>query len=286
MPAKLDVMENFSTFHSNTTALPAEITLHIIEYVSAGTQLLPMGGGLGSYRAYHPVASVSRALRKLHLAQLYPIARVRCNLSEALEFSDLRTLASFLREGPGQHSTFLRGVRYISISYADDHAVDSWRTTTDYAYEAFELLYENWHLMSVCWLQFRLRHRRAVLSVDDPGIWSLLKIRGLARLDIRGPHGCIASKVRAHLKSRTHSKKNLFPWHPLGIENPGPSGWTDRVKRGGVPDWQAQFEWLEARYRYMHDRETVAARRERQRAGYHKRRRRWPMLSKRKKKRL
>jgi hypothetical protein len=285
MPGNLNAMESFSTLHSLTTALPAEITLQIIKYVSAGTQLDLMGGGLGSHRVYHPIASVSRALRRLYLSQPYSTAPVRYNIGEVLHFNDLQTLASFFREGPGQHAALLLVVRYISVSYVDDHAASWWRTATDYAYEAFELLYRNWHLMSVSWLRLHLPHGRAVVSVDDPGIWSLLKIRALARLDILGPRGCIAPDVRAHLKSRTR-KKNLFPWRPLGVENPGPSDWENRVKYGGIPDWRAQFEWLGARYEYKHDRETVAARRAKQRAGYHKRRRRWPMLSKRRRKRL
>jgi hypothetical protein len=77
--------------------------------------------------------------------------------------------------------------------------------TTDYAYEAFELLYRNWHLMSVSWPRVRLLPSRVVL---------------------------------------------------------GPSYWADGVKYGGIPDWRAQFEWLEARYRYKYDRETVAQRQE------------------------
>jgi hypothetical protein len=161
MSVILDTVERFSTFHSNTTALPAEITLHIIKYASAD-QLLPMGGGVSTHRAYHPVASVSRALRTLYFEQPYTTAAegrapaVRCNIGGAVHFDDLRTLASFFREGPGRHAALLLRVRCISVSYLDDHAVNQWRTTTDYAYEAFELLYNHWHLMSVSWLRLHL----------------------------------------------------------------------------------------------------------------------------------
>ena len=51
--------QRFSTFHSNTAAIPAEITSQIIGYAIADTQLLPMGGGVGMRRAHHPVASIS-----------------------------------------------------------------------------------------------------------------------------------------------------------------------------------------------------------------------------------
>ena len=130
--------------------------------------------------------------------------------------------------------------------------------------------------MQVSWLQLCLPRWEAIASIEDPGIWSLFKIRGLPHLTISGPHRCIAPKVRACLKARTHKKK-LFPWQPLGIENPGPNNWAALVPhRHDRPPWRQQFEWLDARYKYLHDRETVAARRVTQRIAYHKRRRRWP----------
>jgi hypothetical protein len=66
------------------------------------------------------------------------------------------------------------------------------------------------------------------------------------------------------------------------VENPGPNNWISRLKHQEVlPYWQQQYEWLDARYKYLHDRETVAARCAKHRLAYYKRRRRWPMLSKR-----
>jgi hypothetical protein len=139
----------------------------------------------------------------------------------ATYFNDLRTLAAFFQEGPGQDIALLHQVRFLSISYIDDHAATDWRRrTTDYAYEAFEILYISWHLMQVSWLQLCLPRWEAISSIDDPGMWSLLKIRGLPHFTISGPHRCIAPKVRAWLKARTH-KKSLLPWQPLGVENPG-----------------------------------------------------------------
>jgi hypothetical protein len=203
-------------------------------------------------------------------------APIRLNIGEALSFNDLQTLAAFFREGPGQDVAVLRNIRSLSISYLDDHAATDWRRrTTDYAYEAFELLYASWHLMQVSWLQLCLPCWGAVSSVDDPGIWSLLKIRGLPHLTISGPRRCIAPTVRAWLKARTRRKK-LFPWQPLGVENPGPNNRTAFLThRDDQPPWQQQYEWLNARYKYLHDRETIAARRITQQIAYHKRRRRW-----------
>ena len=72
------------------------------------------------------------------------------NISDALYSNNLRTLATFFREGPGQDIAVLRNIRSLSISYLDDNAAIDWRRrTTSYAYEAFELVYASWHLMQV-----------------------------------------------------------------------------------------------------------------------------------------
>jgi hypothetical protein len=73
MSALFPTTTSFSTFHSRTAAIPAEITSHIIEYVIADAQLLPMGGGVGIRRAHHPLASTSRALRTNYLSHPYPV---------------------------------------------------------------------------------------------------------------------------------------------------------------------------------------------------------------------
>jgi hypothetical protein len=146
---------SFSTFYSNTTAIPAEITSQIIEYVITDTQLLPIGGGVGIRRAHHPVASISGALRMIYLSLLYPTTAkhkattlIHLNIGEALYFNNLQTLAAFFREGPSRDSALLPKVRFLSISYLNDHATTySWRRTTDYTYKAFKLLYTSWHLI-------------------------------------------------------------------------------------------------------------------------------------------
>ena len=200
--------------------------------------------------------------------------KLKLKLGETLEFNDLRSLATFFENGPGRNA--------LSISYIDDHTAIGWgRWTIDYAYEAFEHLHRNWDLMRISWLRLCLPYSQAISSVDDPGVWSLLKIRNLQHLTILGPHGCIASNVRKRLRAQTRKKK-LFPWRPLGLENAGGKDW---IHRQGQTTRQAQYEWLESRYKYLHHRGVVNQRREKQRAAYHKRRRRWPMLSRRRKRR-
>lgn len=267
---------NFHTFHSNTTAVPAEITTQILNYVIDDAQPLPLGGGVTTHRAHHPVASVSQSLRSIYLDHPYPISvednattSVRLRIGEALEFSDLITLAAFFQGGPD--ITTLRKVRFLSISYLDDYTATGWgQRTIEYAYEAFESLYKHWDLMHISWLQLCLPYSHAISSVDDPGVWSLLKIHKLPHLTILGPYGCIAPQVRKLLKACTRRKKFLSR-RPIGVENPG------------AGDVLQQYEDFDNRYKYLHDRETVTSRRIKQRVAYHKRRRRFPMLSKRRK---
>ncbi|KFY03928.1 hypothetical protein V490_00044, partial [Pseudogymnoascus sp. VKM F-3557] len=245
---------SFSNFHGYKIEVPTEIAAHIIQYVIAGAQQLSLGGSTTVRRTHHPVASVSRILRSIYLNHPYPTiakdretARVNINIGEALEFSDLKTFAAFFQEGPGRYAANIHKVRFLSISYVDDDTVrDRWRQTRDYAYEAFELLFTNWSLMRISELQLCLLDFNAISSVDDPGIWSLLKVRDLAHLTILGPRRCIVPTVRKWLKARTHRKK-LFPWVALGVENPGPNNWINRLKHQEVlPYWQQQYEWLDA----------------------------------------
>lgn len=208
----------FHTFHSNTTAIPAEITTQILNYIVADAQPLPLGGGVATHSTHHPITSVSQTFRSIYLDHPYLTSTegrattpVKLRIGEALEFSDLRTLAAFFEDGPSRDVIALQTIRFLSISYLDDYAATSWgRWTTRYAYEAFERLYRHWDLIRISWLRLYLPYAQAISSVDDPGVWSLLKIRNLRHLTILGPHGCIASNVRRCLKARTHKKK-LFP---------------------------------------------------------------------------
>jgi hypothetical protein len=98
----------FSTFHSNTTALPTEITAQILSYVVANAQLQPLGGGVTTHSTHHPIASVSQTFRSIYLDHPYSpstngraTAPVKLKIGETLEFSDLRSLAAFFEDGPG-----------------------------------------------------------------------------------------------------------------------------------------------------------------------------------------
>jgi hypothetical protein len=208
MAALPATIQTFSTFHSSTTALPAEISLGIISHASPNMLVLPMGGGVGMRRAHHPIASVSRVLRQLYLSQPYParederaMAPVRCSIGNALHFDDLQTVASFFQ------GYSLRRVVCIVIAYLDDQSVGWWPGTKDYAYEA--LSFSTSTSTSCRCLGFGFTFpaltRYPLWMIRGCG-WSLLKIRNLARFDILGPHRCIAPNVREYLKGRAQQK--------------------------------------------------------------------------------
>ncbi|KAL5320209.1 hypothetical protein ACEPPN_011010 [Leptodophora sp. 'Broadleaf-Isolate-01'] len=283
--AGLPTPSSFDTFHGYTTTIPTELTIQILGYIMSDARPSPLGGGVRTRAVHHPVASVSRAFLSIYLNHSYSTSTkgrettpIKLRISEALEFCDLRTLAAFFEDGPGRDARILQHVQFLSISYIDDHTATGWgQWTTDYAYEAFEHLYKHWGSMRISWLRICLPSPPAISSVDDRGIWSLLKIRNLPHLTILGPCGCITPEVRKNLRARTH-KKNLFPWRPLCLENVGRRAWT------GEMTWQEHYRLLDSRYKYLHDRETVTERRKMQRDTYHKRRNRYPMLSNRRRK--
>jgi len=120
---------------------------------------MPFGGGINAHRAHHPVATVSRTLRSFYLDFPYsPITNsrstppVKLRIGEALEFTDLRTLAAFFENGPGQDAKVLHNVRFLSISHLDDNTVTDWRRTVSYVHEAFECLFDKWSMMRILWL--------------------------------------------------------------------------------------------------------------------------------------
>lgn len=123
--------------------------------------------------------------------------------------------------------------------------------------------------MQIFWLRLCLPYSHAIPFVDDPGVWSLSKIHNLPYLTVLGLYGCIAPQARKLLKACTRRKKFLSR-RLLGVENLG----ARDVRL-------LQYEELDNRYKYLHGRQTVTARRIKQRAAYHKRRRRFPMLSRR-----
>jgi len=71
----------------------------------------------------------------------------------------------------------------------------------------------------ISWLQLCLP-TRAITTVDDPGIWSLLNIRSLRHLTILGPRGCIAPDVLRCLMARTR-RETLVTWQYIGLESVG-----------------------------------------------------------------
>jgi hypothetical protein len=225
----------FSSFHIVNTQLPSEIVYLIIQYAESDTPLpnYPM-------IYYPPIAYVSRALRDAYLNYLNyqscvdfgigkrPVPRI----GEALSFPDLQTFARFFTNSPGRPGQFLAHVTYIRIIYRDDWAVPPWEYDVRYAYEAFELLVANFGRMRLQRLQIHIRSYiksyAQPFGIDAPGVWSLLKIRGLQELILTSRHGEICPAVRRALQKRLRWPKSR-PWKPIGLEDPGPGDWRIHV---------------------------------------------------------
>lgn len=275
----------FHTFHSSTTSVPTEVTEQIIHFAIADTPLIPLGGGVTAHHTHPSTASVSRIFRTIYLNLSYTPAvngravasPVKLRIGQALDFKDLRTLAAYFENGPGRNALSLRNIRFLSVSYLNDHSGLQWRRTFEYAYEAFECLLSDWTSMDISWLHLCLSPR-AISSINDPGMWTLSKIRNLRHFTILGPYGCIAPDLWKYLNTRTCAK-TLFPWRQSRVGNIEEE-WKIGHIAGG---WQKQYESLDARYKFLHHRPTVIERREKQREAYRKRRNRYPLLFRRRK---
>ncbi|KAG4427832.1 hypothetical protein IFR05_016684 [Cadophora sp. M221] len=248
----------FTSFHTRTTQEPLEITSRIIYYAGPYASLLGYPGA-----RHASVACVSSAFREAYLGQKsgfdfngkrpVPYGRIqkrdqqfcrrpldtRPTIREALNFTDLQTLVRFFTDGPGRRDsqaiTFgqcLADITYIRIVYRDDWAVPNWEYNVRYAYEAFELLVANFDRMRLRRLQIHVTSYTPSFNVDSPGVWSLLKIRGLQTAILTSRPGEICPAVRRALKERL-CWPGSEPWRPIGLENPGPDDWLAHVGRLG-----------------------------------------------------
>ena len=264
----------FSSFHTGTTQLPPELTQMIIQNAESGTVLLGQPGV-----SHPPVAYVSKTLRTAYLRQKssfdfglgrQPLLGGPACIGETLNFPDLKALAKFFTSGPGRRDKksirgkYLAHITFIRIVYQDDWSMPSWESTAYYAYEAFELLVANLDRMHLRRLQICVQSYPR-FYIDAPGVWKLLLIRELETVILTSRRGEIDPVVRKALKTRL-----CWPatrqWRPIGLENPGPGDWTARVSRDGPgEEWERQYQWLDKRYKTLHDRRTVEARLKQQR---------------------
>ena len=174
----------FHTFHSITNAVPTEITTQILSYVIADAQPSLLGGSITAHTTHHPIASVSQTLRAVYLdspistsTRERPATLFRLRIGEALRFGDLKTLAAFFQRGPGQNAQTLRKIRCLSVYCLDDHSPMHW----------WPSLYNH-----CAWLQLCCPYHRKISSIDEPELWSLLKIRKLLHW---GHESCIAKSI-------------------------------------------------------------------------------------------
>jgi hypothetical protein len=277
---------SFPTFHTSTTALPAEVTARILRYADPATSLLGHPDA-----SYPPLAQVSYAFRRIYLGQRSrfdfgtgplplpfgtvsrssPVCRPRDTrpiIGETLNFPDLQSLARFFSHGPGRPNQSLSHIKFIRVVYQDSWAALRGSSgSRQYAYEAFQALASNLPRMHLQRLQLLLP-TYASFSVDSPGIWNLLKVRGLQAFILTAPAGTVRPAIRRALQLRL-CWSITRSWRPTGLENPGPGDWRRRVQYDvGDDRHQKEWEWLDQRYRALHDRPTVEARIKKRRRSY------------------
>lgn len=205
-------------FHSNTTFLPAKTTACIlITWLQMLNHLysevaLPEDENITRQHLYQPFSVRFISTNPFHYPRKEEQFRLsKSNIGGALKFSELKSLAAFFQHGVSRLPTPSYRIRFHSVSYIEDDTVTGWRRehTGVCANEAFEALDHNWGQMEICWLQLRFPSYRANSSVDDSGIWSLSKIRGLA---ISQSHARMhASNLKSkNIWRRKHIRKGSF----------------------------------------------------------------------------
>lgn len=145
-------------------------------------------------------------------------------IEETLSFPDLKTMAEYFASANSGYQDRLAHVKFIRIVYWDK-AKSKWGYMLEYAYEAFELLYASLpHMPVLQRLQVVAIEFPNGMSVETPGMWSLLKVRGLQAVILTGyawsRNKRLANAVRNRLKWKPSS-----PWRPLGFENPSTRHW-------------------------------------------------------------
>ena len=276
-PTLLSETEAPSASHCWIRDLPVELLCKIIDYTTEGsrTALLPaaklpaitqLSLFRNLYLQYESENDFGIGARpmptggKRHHGTVYSKPRFRPLIGETLSFPDLKTMAKCFARASSGYEGRLAEIKFIRIVY-QDNAKSAWDYMLEYAYEAFELLCANLaHMPLLQRLQVVANGFYNGLSVETPGIWSLLKVRGLQAVILTGrawsQNKCVANAVRNRLK-----RKPGLPWRPLGFEKPGTRHWP-RVRQLG---FEEQWQWLEERYQDLQDRKVVTERRLQQR---------------------
>jgi len=186
----------------------------------------------------------------------------------ALVFRSLSLMASYFGHGPGapgSPSWILAGVTHVYIEW-QDHLFTRSDGGYRYAYEAFEALAVSRERMpNLRVLQIHATATYA-FTVDRPGIWSLLKVRGVEVVLLNGSGWAdlaLCRVIRQRLGwSAGDRTAPSSGWTPTGLENPGTVVWQRDIVG---QSYGGKFHWLERYYLRSHDRVTVDARREQQR---------------------
>lgn len=262
--------------------LPPEIFSIIMDFITEDArEALPPAGRMPA------IASVSRLFRaayfqyesknnfgigarpiptggKLRRGVVPERRHFRPQIGETLSFPDLKTMAAYFTSGPGcpEWGYSLAYVKFVRIVYRDN-AKSCWGYTLEYAYEAFELLYHNAPRMSLQRLQVVADGFYNGISIETPGMWSLLKVRGLHAVILTGQVWSQNKRLANAVRNRLRWKASVS-WRPLGFENPGTRDWPMVQQL----DFGEQWQWLETRYREVQDRVLLRKRHLQRRKAY------------------
>jgi hypothetical protein len=178
---------------------------------------------------------------------------------ETLFFKNLNSMFRYFSTGPGgvgQGAADLRHVRWVSVMYGDKKDLRS-------AWDAFEALRRATSRLSLEYLHVGCLDRNAkLLGPDSPGLWGLLKLRGLKTVFLTGfAWGDI--RFNQHVRDLVTSPA-ATPWRPCGQELLNVASWQ-RVRHRSH---EQQVRFLERTYRARQSLLTGDRRRSKERARY------------------
>ena len=218
----------------------------------------------------------------------------KLRVEQALWFRGLVELADFFHGNTGlNHHNILHTIEFISIAYVDLYYARACEWTTAWAYQAFERLcraQRNGLLPGLKWVELRVPIRGSswdpVGAFHAPGIWNLLKLRGLQKFIVSTPHrGLIPPNLRRALQECTSRPLGLL-WPRLKclptLLDLMPGRYAGKVvRRHEFFEEVDQFGFLERMYWEMHHRKAVTERRAAWRASAAKAKKRYPLAVRR-----
>jgi hypothetical protein len=249
-------MIRWKTFHGVSRELPTEVIERIVFLAELGDVLL------GSPRRRHPpIAYVCQQLRNTYLDQYsrfdFGIGRRRLKwgtpgpgrqrtpknsnptIRSALDFEDLASMIRFFNSGPGRPAanSILTDVEFVRIQYIDwvqmAGAMYELRSV-HLAFRAFELLAKNAQRMDLRRIQLIVPTVLPDFGINSPGMWNLLKLRGIQAFMMEGRQRFAPGLVKVFARRLGLAEEPL--WLPIGGEDPGQGSLGHRMSTPIEPE--------------------------------------------------